>query len=150
MLQDAIRVRRIPPVTRCNALSPPQASPGLPRELESSVQTCYISSRKVSSRCFPLLLTSIKSKTLPRLLTSNQRNQIKMKFTSAFVAAILSTVAVAAPAPNAEPVEILVERQSGAVSMMAAAPQVSKLMGERLTRPRDCYAVSHPTRDILL
>jgi hypothetical protein len=46
-----------------------------------------------------------------------------MKFTSAFVAAILSTVALAAPAPNAEAVEALVERQSGAVSMMAATPQ---------------------------
>ena len=39
-----------------------------------------------------------------------------MKFTSAFIAAILSTVALAAPAE-------LVERQDEAVSMMAAAPQ---------------------------
>lgn len=46
-----------------------------------------------------------------------------MKFTSAFVAAILSTVALAAPAPNAEAVGDLMERQSGAISMMAATPQ---------------------------
>lgn len=45
-----------------------------------------------------------------------------MKFTSTFVAAILSTVALAAPASNAEASD-LVERQSGAVSMMAAVPQ---------------------------
>lgn len=45
-----------------------------------------------------------------------------MKISSALVA-LLSTVALAAPTPDAEPIDALVERQSGAVSMMAAVPQ---------------------------